>query len=239
MYIDKTLSIQNLEGFDFEKTKKNINAYFLYLEKLQWELGKLNTQKGLTVNYDFSVEYKKQPYIPIGKDVFNLSAKDYKEEELKKYISTYHWAKSVLTDKEQLYITECFLNRRYEDEFVELLGFNSSDSSEFRKLKRSAICGLFKFNSRKKIGDLEMERKKLINEIADFGIEYGIFNKSLERKEIKDGIELILSDCPGVEDIINRIIVKANSCQELDIVRLKTLLLELEKIRLELEYRDI
>lgn len=142
MYNDKTLSFQNLENFNFDETKKNVNNYFIYLEKLGWELAKLNAQKGLISNYDFSVEYKKQPYSPIKKDDFNLSAKDCKEEELKKYLSSFYWAKSVLSDIEQLYIVEYFVNRKYEDELVDLLGLNSSDSNEFRKLKKSAV---FKF----------------------------------------------------------------------------------------------
>jgi len=69
----------------------------------------------------------------------NLSAKELKEDELREYISNYYWAKSVLSDVEQLYIAEYFINRKYEDEIIDLLGFNNSDSNEFKKLKRSAI----------------------------------------------------------------------------------------------------
>ena len=139
MYNDKILSIENLENFDFEETKNNIKNYFNSLELLVWELTKLNAHKGLTTNYDFAVEYKKKPYIPIGKDIFSLSAKQLKEEELKKYISSFYWAMSTLSEKEQVYIQECFVNGKYEDEIVALLGFYNSDTNEFRKLKRSAI----------------------------------------------------------------------------------------------------
>jgi len=89
----RTLSIKNLAGFDFVKTKKNVGHYFMNLEKLQWEYEKLNAQKGLTADYDFSVDYKKQPYMQITKDAFNLSAKELKEEELQQYISGFYWAK--------------------------------------------------------------------------------------------------------------------------------------------------
>ena len=133
------MSVQNLENYDFELTKKNVKTYFAILEKLEWEWAKLNAHKGLVANYDFSVEYKKQLYSPIGEDVFNLSGKDYKEEQLKKYISSYYWAKSILSDLEQIYITEYFVNRKFEDEVVDLLGFDSRDNNSFRKLKRSAI----------------------------------------------------------------------------------------------------
>jgi len=142
MYKNRTLSSQNLTGFNFEETKRNVNSYFKNLETLEWELGKLNAQKGLPANYDLSEEYNKQPYISIGKDVFNLSAKELKEEELKGYIANYYWARSILSDVEQIYIMEHFINEKYEDEIVDLLGFNNSDSNEFKRLKRSAI---FKF----------------------------------------------------------------------------------------------
>jgi len=137
--MNKTLSVQNLEKFDFEETKKNINDYFSKLEKLKWEWAKLNAGKGVTVNYDFSTEYLKQPYIPIGKDIFCILAKENKEELLKKYLSSYCWVKSALSDLEQQYIEECFINRKCQDEIVELLNCSSNDSREFRKLKRSAV----------------------------------------------------------------------------------------------------
>ena len=137
--LNRTLSSQNLKQFNFEKTKKNVNDYFVNMENLKWEWAKLNAQKGLTANYDFSVEYRRLPYISIGKDILNLSAKECTEEELKVYIANLHWATSILSDVEQLYIMEYFVNRKYEDEIVDLLGFNNSDSNEFKKLKRSAI----------------------------------------------------------------------------------------------------
>ena len=68
----KELQTENLNDFDLEETKRNIKNYFKYFDKLQWQLAKLNAQKGLTANYDFDVEYKKLPYIPIGKDDFKL-----------------------------------------------------------------------------------------------------------------------------------------------------------------------
>jgi len=135
----RTLSSQNLEKFDFEETKKNVSNYFMGLENLEWEWAKLNAQKGLIANYDFDAEYSKQPFMKIGADMFNLSAKELTEDQLKKYISNFYWAKSILSDAEQLYLMEYFANRKYEDEILDLLGFNSRDNIEFKKLKRSAI----------------------------------------------------------------------------------------------------
>ena len=139
MFSNKELSIQNLDGFNFIETKKNIKDYFKNYEKLEWEWKKLNGQKGLTANYDFSVEPERKPYTPIRKDEFNISSKEQKEEQLKKCVSDYYWAKSVLSEKEQLYIKECFINRKSQIEIVGLLGYIDCDCHGFRQLRRSAI----------------------------------------------------------------------------------------------------
>ena len=130
---------QNSDSFDLGKTKRNVNNFFESLEELKWEQAKLNAQKGLTVKYDCLPENKTQPYIRIGKDEFNLSAIESKNAEMQKYLLDFYWAQSILSEQEQLYITEYFVNGKYEDEVVDLLGFSSSDSSAFRKLKRRAI----------------------------------------------------------------------------------------------------
>jgi len=139
MKLSKTLSSQNLQHFNFEETKRNVNSYFMGLENLEWELAKLNAQKGLTANYDFSLEYSKQPFMKLGADMFNLSAKELTEDELKRHIASFYWARSILSDEEQLYLMEYFVNRKYENEILELLGFNSRDNVELKKLKRNAI----------------------------------------------------------------------------------------------------
>lgn len=139
MYKDKILSIKNLENFNFEETKKNVINYFNDLEKLEWEYAKINAQKGLTQNYDLSTKYQKQPYSPINKDNFNLIGKEHKEEQLKKYISSYYWAVSILSNLEKSYIKESFINHTYQDELIDLLGFSSRDCEAFRRLRKSAI----------------------------------------------------------------------------------------------------
>ena len=139
MLRNRALSSQNLGNFNFEETKRNVVNYFVGLENLEWEYAKLNAQKGLTANYDFSLEYSKQPFMKLGVDMFNISAKELTEEELKKHISSFYWAKSILSDEEQLYLMEYFIHQKYEDEIVDLLGFNNSDSKAFKKLKRSAV----------------------------------------------------------------------------------------------------
>ena len=137
--ISKMVSNHNLRNFDYMETKKNLNNYFMNLEILEWELAKMNARRGLSMQFNFEDEYRKYPYSPIGKDMFNLSAIDNKEEQLKEFISSYFWAKNSVSEKERLYIVESFASKKSDDEIVELLGMNSSDSNEFRKLKRSAL----------------------------------------------------------------------------------------------------
>jgi hypothetical protein len=138
MFRDRILLHQNLDNFNFAETKKNVSNYFRCLEDLKWEHEKLNARQGLA-NHDISTEHQKQQYIPIGKDVFNLSAKEDTEKELEEYISSYCWAMSVLSDKEQLYIEGSFINQKCESELVGLLEVGNRDSNEYRKLKRSAV----------------------------------------------------------------------------------------------------
>ena len=129
----------NLESFNLGKTKKKVNKYFEDLEKLEWEQARVNVQKGLITKYEVTEEDKKQDYVAVGRDEFNLSAKAEKDKRLEKHLSGYYWAKSVLSKEEQLYITEYFVNGKYEDEVVDMLGFTSIDSRAYRNLKRKAV----------------------------------------------------------------------------------------------------
>lgn len=135
----KISQVQKIDSFDLGRTKRNVNHYFETLEELKWERAKLRAQKGLTANYEIAPENHIQPYITVGKDTFNLAALETKDEEIAKHLSDFYWAQSILTKQEQLYITEYFVNGKYEDEVIGLLGFTTSDSRAFRKLKRRAI----------------------------------------------------------------------------------------------------
>jgi len=130
---------ESLDSFDLRETKKKVNNYFSELDKLEWEQARLDIQKGLTAKYDVANENKNQAYVATGTDEFNLSAKEEKRKELANHLAGYQWAKSILTEQEQLYITEYFINGKYEDEVVGLLGYSGSDSMSFRNLKRKAI----------------------------------------------------------------------------------------------------
>ena len=80
-----------------------------------------------------------------------------------------------------------------------------------------------------------MDRNILIREIVSFCLEYGIL---LDEKEIGRKIEQGLERAELVESIINMIFKRAKSGNMKDIERVKELLIELEKIRLDLEFRD-
>ena len=141
MFSNKPLSMKNLEDFDFYETKNNIKGYFKELENLEWELIKLNGQKTLTRNYGLK-DFDKKQYISKGQDEFNLVAKERIKEQLKKYLSDFQIAKNLLSDIEQLYIVEVYVNRKRECEFIDTLGFSYRDNHEYRRVKKSAIYKL-------------------------------------------------------------------------------------------------
>ena len=71
----------------------------------------------------------------------------YNQVAIKSYISGYYWASSILSDDERSYIEQYFVSRKLEDEIVELLGYMSSDSYDFKQLKRSAIYKFADFHN--------------------------------------------------------------------------------------------
>jgi hypothetical protein len=98
------------------------------------------------------------------------------------------------------------------------------------------MTDLLKLKMKKSRGGLEMNNKELVNEIIGFCVTYRLFEKSEELTAIKEAIEHQLVDVVFVEGLINRLILKAKDRKDIDFEKLKTLLLELERIRLELEY---
>ena len=84
-----------------------------------------------------------------------------------------------------------------------------------------------------------MERKVLINEISDFCFYYGLYNKLINISEIKSNIEFGLKDPVFIENLISTINVNIRKRKNVDTQKLITILTELERLRLELEYNDI
>ena len=85
-----------------------------------------------------------------------------------------------------------------------------------------------------------MNRKELVDEITQFCIVYKVFDKIVNVEEIKGNIEFMLDDCTFIENLFNIIIRRAQRHNNsFDIERIKTMFLELEKTRLNLEYNDI
>ena len=84
-----------------------------------------------------------------------------------------------------------------------------------------------------------MERTELINIIIDFFIEYKLLKKIVRIDEIKKTIDEQLNDARFIESLINTIIIKTMKRKNVDIEKIKILLLELEEIRIDLEFKDI
>ena len=90
------------------------------------------------------------------------------------------------------------------------------------------------------IGGFEVERRLLVNDIANFCIEHGIFRGRVEDNEIEIGIECGLERVDFIESLINTIINRVSHNQNnVDIEKVKVILLELERIRLDLEYKNV
>ena len=85
-----------------------------------------------------------------------------------------------------------------------------------------------------------MERKELIEEIISFCMEYRTINIPRNDTEriilVKHRIEEQLKNSSFVEDLIHTLLVKTRYIKGMDNKRLKDLLVELEKVRLDLEY---
>ena len=82
-----------------------------------------------------------------------------------------------------------------------------------------------------------MERKELINEIINFCFEHGLFKGTVKVSELKIKIRKGLNDSEFIENLINTIIIKTRYRKSIDTEKIKALLLGLEEIRLELEYK--
>jgi len=84
-----------------------------------------------------------------------------------------------------------------------------------------------------------MERKILVERIVEFYFQTGLLNEAVLKK---DEIKIVIDDCLGkeeyIETIINTIMLRAKTQKNLDIEKLKEILIELERRRLELEYKD-
>jgi len=81
-----------------------------------------------------------------------------------------------------------------------------------------------------------MGRTDFVNELIDFIREYRLFSNAENLS--KERIERQLEDSSFVEGLIHTLLVKTKYLDNVNFERLKKLILELEEIRLELEYKD-
>jgi uncharacterized protein YqeY len=83
-----------------------------------------------------------------------------------------------------------------------------------------------------------MEKEVLVNELVEFCFEYGVIEKGANENDIKRIIHKQLSEEEFIENIINTIIARTRTRNDIDTGKIIELLTELEKARLELEYKN-
>jgi len=83
-----------------------------------------------------------------------------------------------------------------------------------------------------------MKRNRLAYELTNFCLAYGILNATHEAEEMRQGIEARFDDVAFVEELIHLIGVRSNNRKDIDKNKIKELLLELERLRLEHEYGE-
>ena len=83
-----------------------------------------------------------------------------------------------------------------------------------------------------------MQKNVLINEIANFCFFYGLYNRPINISEIRNRIEYQLKEPAFIENLINMINVNIRKRKNVDTGKLINILTELERLRLELEYRN-
>jgi len=83
-----------------------------------------------------------------------------------------------------------------------------------------------------------MKRNLLVDAIYELCLDLAIIEKTIAKngeKEIKHNIRLILEEAIFVENLYNTIFVKAKRLKLLQNKKITNILIELEKIRLQLE----
>jgi hypothetical protein len=77
----------------------------------------------------------------------------------------------------------------------------------------------------------------LINEIINFCDKYKLLENSENLSKVMDKIEEQLNNSEFVEELIHFFIIKTKNHKDINTGQLITILIELERIRLELEYK--
>ena len=83
-----------------------------------------------------------------------------------------------------------------------------------------------------------MDKNVLSNEIAHFCCYFNLLENPVDNKQIKENIKKQLDDVVFVENLYNTIFKKAKQYKILKRARIKALLIELEKIRIDLENKE-
>ena len=83
-----------------------------------------------------------------------------------------------------------------------------------------------------------MEKEELINEVIDFCFDYDMFYTIADISEIESKISKQLEQNEFVKSLIDAVIVKIKYSKYINTEKARTLLIELEKLKLELLYKN-
>ena len=84
-----------------------------------------------------------------------------------------------------------------------------------------------------------MKKKKLVKEIIDFCFTYGLIDETVKTYEMEIRIENALKQCAFIETLYNIILLETKKNRNANIKRTRELLLQLEELRLQLEFETM
>ena len=82
-----------------------------------------------------------------------------------------------------------------------------------------------------------LEEKILVKELTGFFFVYGILGRELEESTIRKIVKNSLEKIELVETLINKLTNEAKKQRYIDVAKAKELLLELEQVRIELDFK--
>lgn len=84
----------------------------------------------------------------------------------------------------------------------------------------------------------KIKKNQLADELVDFCIKYKLLNITGDVAEVQKNVEIQLEESSFVEGLIKWLISETKYRRNIDYQKLKELLIELEKIKLDFDYEE-